>query len=536
MIKNSNYLLLLLFTMACAIQVKAQPLQAPGIAEINASSSPQVQVSHTGNSVVEYEGRPLKISVWDGHSPGFHVDYDNGAVTDEYKLQSVGTSAGGTPQDPDVVIGPLSDGKFVIVYVWQGGRIFMESWKFDGVNCIPDLPPTMISSPGEYCDNPNIDQSVEIGAIVWRQGDDIKGRTINMFTLGLGPEVEFAGCMNGEKSLPDVSVYSNGFNRIANVVFLRENNAGAQQLFYQRINLNDFEVGTPAPCAFPNLRMLKSHASSADGIFYRPRIASTPYSTTTPHDYRDCHIVVTEYLPGLTTRVTGFNHRESVWGAENFHEETHSNAVDADLTQCGNFNPAVSYIGCQRILVGWTYRELFSGPCLATSGYQIVGRLLNLSGQPVQTNFSRISQDLSEKHWCTSVSGRYISQFTYVATGFVTFTRSNTHKVRYKTINCNSSVMKQAETAEPMAPLDNIFPNPFNNQLTIGVENTSDQLLTSVEIMDLNGRVLKTWAGNDLLKGYQELQWNADSQPAGIYLIRLTRNDDVILKKVTKMK
>lgn len=532
--KNSNYLLLFLLLMVATIQVKAQPLTAPGIAENNASASNQVQVSHTGNSVVHYDGLPLKISVWDGHTPGFHIDYNNGAITDEYKLQSTNNSAGSIPQDPDIVIGPLSDGKFMIVYVWQSGRIFMETWQFDGLVCTPDIPPTMISSPGEYCDNPNIDQAVEIGAVVWRQGDDIKGRTVDMFTFTLGPEVEFASCMNGEKTLPDVSVYSNGFSRVANVVFLRENNVGDKFLMYQRIDFNDFEIGIPAPCTSPNLKVLKSHPASG-GIFYRPRIASTPYSITTPHDYRDCHVVVTEYLPGLNTQVTGFNHRASVWGPENFNQITHSIGVGADLTQCGNFNPAVSYIGCQRILVAWTYRELFSGPCLATTGYPIIGRHLNLSGLHVDPAFSRLSWDLSEKHWATSVSGRYISQYTYVSTGFVTFTKSINHDVKYKTVNCNSNVMKQAETAEPMPALDNIFPNPFSNRLTIAVENSGDQSISSIEIMDLNGRVLKKWEGNDILDGHQELQWDAAAQAAGVYLVRLIRGEEVILKKVAKM-
>ena len=81
----------------------------------------------------------------------------------------------------------------------------------------------------------------------------------------------------------------------------------------------------------------------------------------------------------------------------------------------------------------------------------------------------------------------------------------------------------------------NIFPNPIDNNSVISFHSDKNQKIT-VEICDLYGRNLKElWNGN-LSAGKHDINLNTTDLPgaAGIYFVKFTTADGVIIEKIIK--
>ena len=84
------------------------------------------------------------------------------------------------------------------------------------------------------------------------------------------------------------------------------------------------------------------------------------------------------------------------------------------------------------------------------------------------------------------------------------------------------------------------YPNPFNKKLTIEFK-VSNNNITSLEIYDINGKLIKT-VFNELIKtGVYEYIWNSEDENGkevtnGIYFIRLISGRKVFTQKVMKIK
>ena len=75
------------------------------------------------------------------------------------------------------------------------------------------------------------------------------------------------------------------------------------------------------------------------------------------------------------------------------------------------------------------------------------------------------------------------------------------------------------------------FPNPFNNETTIGYYiNNKDEV--SITILDTNGKLIATLSNMIKTKGYHEVSFSANKLGLenGIYLYRITSNDQIITK------
>ena len=79
------------------------------------------------------------------------------------------------------------------------------------------------------------------------------------------------------------------------------------------------------------------------------------------------------------------------------------------------------------------------------------------------------------------------------------------------------------------------FPNPFNSSTTIQY-STESAGIVSLEIFDINGKLVATLAVENSSLGFQEIKWNAGNQPAGLFFVRLTSNDQTATKKVIYLK
>jgi|GEM_PF-1352880 len=84
--------------------------------------------------------------------------------------------------------------------------------------------------------------------------------------------------------------------------------------------------------------------------------------------------------------------------------------------------------------------------------------------------------------------------------------------------------------------LHSVHPNPFNSSTTITF-NLRKAGRVTLDIVDINGRLVTRLADNVRGAGMQSVVWDAGSVPAGIYLVRLTDNDGAtIVRKAVVVK
>jgi hypothetical protein len=65
-----------------------------------------------------------------------------------------------------------------------------------------------------------------------------------------------------------------------------------------------------------------------------------------------------------------------------------------------------------------------------------------------------------------------------------------------------------------------VFPNPFSHHTFINFQLSKKERI-SLKIFDLNGRLIKTFADNTLEEGEHQMEWSADEETAGIYLLQI---------------
>jgi len=516
--KLSVALTTLLVALFCHFSLQAQPpinAWAPGVV----ASSPQFP-QHTGNSSW---GNVLGVSVWDGPTPSFHFDFSVGFVTGTMPL-----AGGSSIVDPDVVVFPSSV-KFCMVYN-LGGHIYAEAWYYDAglATCFLLIPPTMISNGVADCTSPNVDQIENGAAFVWQQNNTIKGRYWDL-TVGatlmapdLGPEKWISHCyattMNRE---PDVSIYREGPNDVANIVWINQNSAG-DQLILQRFDLDDFYSPILLPlCSEQDV--LVNPVSFSQVLSY-PRVASPPLGAAS---YLDCQVVVTldKFTP-FRSRILGVNR----FSAGAYSPPIQLNATFANLKPCVNSHPVVSYTGCSGIIaVEWEYNNTAS--CLPAFGAsEVLGMRLDLTGTPVDASYSRVNW-FPGTMYRPSVSGRYRN-----ASGlntYSTYANSLTGDLLVKDSPCFTDMFKQETSVEQSVEEGELqtFPNPFNDRLTISLLQ-NEAVAQSVSIIDMQGRVLKTWNGITL--GTQQLEWDASEVAPGLYMVKQQSDNNVQTQTIVK--
>jgi len=84
------------------------------------------------------------------------------------------------------------------------------------------------------------------------------------------------------------------------------------------------------------------------------------------------------------------------------------------------------------------------------------------------------------------------------------------------------------------------YPNPFNPSTTIkyGLENDSH---VTIEIYDISGKLISTLLNTQQTQGWHLVTWNGTNQnnkqvPVGIYLSRITSNNEVMTTKLMLLK
>jgi hypothetical protein len=81
------------------------------------------------------------------------------------------------------------------------------------------------------------------------------------------------------------------------------------------------------------------------------------------------------------------------------------------------------------------------------------------------------------------------------------------------------------------------FPNPFNPVTTIRFDISVESLqAASLQIFDLQGRLVVTLVKGDFIMGEHEIQWNASNYSSGIYFAELVSGNFRRVQKLVLMK
>ena len=83
--------------------------------------------------------------------------------------------------------------------------------------------------------------------------------------------------------------------------------------------------------------------------------------------------------------------------------------------------------------------------------------------------------------------------------------------------------------------IDNPYPNPFNPQTSIGF-NIPLSGHTNVSVYNVSGALVDVLENNYLESGYHSINWDASSQPSGVYFFKITYADQSIVKKAILIK
>ena len=79
------------------------------------------------------------------------------------------------------------------------------------------------------------------------------------------------------------------------------------------------------------------------------------------------------------------------------------------------------------------------------------------------------------------------------------------------------------------------YPNPFNPSTLIQISSSGDEQ-TSLQIFDINGKLVDTLMDRNFISGINTYQWNASSHPSGVYLVRMKSGEFTQTQKVLLVK
>jgi hypothetical protein len=83
--------------------------------------------------------------------------------------------------------------------------------------------------------------------------------------------------------------------------------------------------------------------------------------------------------------------------------------------------------------------------------------------------------------------------------------------------------------------LSNAYPNPFNPSTTVQLNMPADGY-ASVRVYNLIGQVVATLVEGPMNAGYNQVTWNAENVPSGLYLIQAEVGNNTATQKVMLLK
>ncbi|MDD3559224.1 MAG: T9SS type A sorting domain-containing protein, partial [Melioribacteraceae bacterium] len=79
------------------------------------------------------------------------------------------------------------------------------------------------------------------------------------------------------------------------------------------------------------------------------------------------------------------------------------------------------------------------------------------------------------------------------------------------------------------------YPNPFNPETTISY-SISNSSLVNITVYDLLGRKIAELTNEKKEAGSYEVNFNAENLPSGLYIYKLTANENIVTKKMLLLR
>ena len=83
--------------------------------------------------------------------------------------------------------------------------------------------------------------------------------------------------------------------------------------------------------------------------------------------------------------------------------------------------------------------------------------------------------------------------------------------------------------------LDTAYPNPFNPITNINFTLPFESGIT-LEVYDMQGRIIEVLVSGDMKPGYHSVIWNADSHSSGVYFVKMVAGEYVNTQKLMLIK
>ena len=81
----------------------------------------------------------------------------------------------------------------------------------------------------------------------------------------------------------------------------------------------------------------------------------------------------------------------------------------------------------------------------------------------------------------------------------------------------------------------NIYPNPFNPVTSVNFTLPIESEI-SLEVYNLQGRMVELLASGNMQPGQHSITWNADSHSSGVYFVKMVAGDYVSTQKLMLIK
>ena len=79
------------------------------------------------------------------------------------------------------------------------------------------------------------------------------------------------------------------------------------------------------------------------------------------------------------------------------------------------------------------------------------------------------------------------------------------------------------------------YPNPFNPTTSI-LFSIPKQSQTSIKVLDIKGNLISTLLNESMNVGHQQIEWNAEGYPSGVYFVKLDAGEFTKTQKLMLVK
>jgi hypothetical protein len=101
--------------------------------------------------------------------------------------------------------------------------------------------------------------------------------------------------------------------------------------------------------------------------------------------------------------------------------------------------------------------------------------------------------------------------------------------------NLVHSIVVSKETIPHSVLLNQNFPNPFNPKTLISWEMDAPNKVI-LAVYNMQGQLIENLVNGEKNAGYHSMDWNAESNPSGIYFYTLTIGNETFKKKMILLK